>query len=89
MVTLKDSRGNVLTGWQYGHRPGVENRRILKAADEMGMTQAELNDFVNEHPEYYQIEDTTTNLSHVNEKPGSDDLGDIIRQMAKFLEKRQ
>ncbi len=25
---------NVISDWHYGHRTGVENRRILKAADE-------------------------------------------------------
>ena len=49
------------------------------------MTQPELNDFVNSRPDYYQIEDAKTNLSHVNEKPGCDDLDDIKRDMKKFL----
>ncbi|SJN59830.1 S-type Pyocin [Vibrio ruber DSM 16370] len=84
-----DEDGNVITDWHYGHRFGVENRRILLAADEMGMTQEELNDFVNSHPDYFLIEDAKTNLSHVNEKPGSDDLEKILEDMDKFLEKRQ
>ncbi|MEI8634068.1 GH-E family nuclease [Vibrio sp. PP-XX7] len=84
-----DANGNVLTDWQYGHRPSVENRRILKAANEVGMTQPELNDFVNEHPEYYQIEDRLINLSRVNEKPGNDGLREILEDMEDFLEARK
>ncbi|SJN55509.1 S-type Pyocin [Vibrio ruber DSM 16370] len=83
-----DSDGNVLTDWHYGHRYGLENRRILRAADQMGMTQEELNDFVNAHPDYFVIEDAKTNLSHVNEKPDSDDLRKILREMRIFLKNR-
>ncbi|CAM3853971.1 S-type Pyocin [Vibrio aerogenes CECT 7868] len=84
-----DEQGNVLSDWHYGHKFGHENRRILKAADELEMSQAELNDFINGHPEYFQIQDAKRNLSHKDEKPGTDDLDDIIDQMIKFLEKRQ
>ena len=52
------------------------------------MTQPELNDFVNSRPNYYQIEDAKTNLSHVNEKPGVNGLRDIKRYMKQFLEQR-
>ncbi len=52
------------------------------------MNQQELNDFMNSRPDYYQIEDTKTNLSHINEKPGIDELGDIKRDMRRFLKKR-
>ncbi|SIO94492.1 S-type pyocin domain-containing protein [Vibrio spartinae] len=84
-----DNNGREITDWHYGHRKGLENRRILRAADEMEMTQEELNDFVNSHPDYFQIEDARTNLSHANEKPGSDDLEKILEDMDKFLEKRR
>ncbi|SIO96559.1 Bacteriophage replication gene A protein (GPA) [Vibrio spartinae] len=84
-----DDKGNVITDWHYGHRFGVENRRILLAADQIGMTQEELNDFVNSHPDYFLIEDAKTNLSHVNEKPGSDDLRKILRDMRAFLKNRK
>ena len=52
------------------------------------MTQAELNDFANAHPDYYQIEDAKTNLSHANEKPGYNDLREIKRDMKLFLKDR-
>ncbi|SHO56766.1 S-type Pyocin [Vibrio quintilis] len=83
-----DDDQSVITDWHYGHKPGNENRRILKAADELGMSQADLNDFVNAHPDYFQIEDAKRNLSHKDEKPGSDDLRQIIRDMKKFLKSR-
>lgn len=38
------------------------------------MIQQELNDFMNSHPDYYQIEDAKTNLGHVNEKPDNVDI---------------
>ncbi|SJN53752.1 S-type Pyocin [Vibrio ruber DSM 16370] len=84
-----DKKGKALTDWHYGHREGLENRRILRAADQIGMTQEELNDFVNSHPDYFLIEDAKTNLSHVNEKPGSDELEDILEDMKDFLSDRR
>nr|WP_272926472.1 S-type pyocin domain-containing protein [Photobacterium halotolerans] len=84
-----DDEGNVIEKWHYGHKTGLENRRILRAADELGMTQAELNDFVNSHPDYFQIEEAQRNLTHVDEKPGYGDLDDILDDMAEFLEGRK
>ncbi len=52
------------------------------------MTQSELNDFMNSRPDYYQIEDAKTNLSHINEKPGIDELREIKRHMRQFLKDR-
>ncbi|WP_258105912.1 S-type pyocin domain-containing protein [Vibrio jasicida] len=83
-----DKKNNIIEDWHYGHKHGLENRRVLRAADEMGMTQAELNDFMNTHSDYYQIEDAKTNLSHAGEKPGYDDLREIERDMKRFLKDR-
>ena len=52
------------------------------------MTQEQLNDFMNSHPDYYQIEDAKINLSHANEKPGVDDLREIKEDMEQFLKRR-
>nr|WP_249199452.1 HNH/ENDO VII family nuclease [Photobacterium sp. GJ3] len=60
----------------------------MRAAEELGMTQAELNDFVNSRPDYFQIEEEGPNLSHRNEKPGTDGLNIIKSDMKKFLRKR-
>ncbi|WP_428447917.1 S-type pyocin domain-containing protein [Photobacterium nomapromontoriensis] len=91
----KDANGNFIDGddeiileWHYGHKTGVENRRILKAADEIGMSQEELNDFMNSRPDYYQIEDAKKNLSHKDEKSGTGELNKIKRDMKKFLNKK-
>jgi hypothetical protein len=40
----------------YGHIYGHEHRRLVKEADAKGMTQKEFNDWVNSHPEWFQIE---------------------------------
>ena len=69
----------------YGHIKGWENRRILKAADELGMTQQQLNDYVNARPSIFKLENAKDNLSHRYEKPGIDDLEDIRDDMEKFL----
>jgi hypothetical protein len=58
--------------WDYGHKYGHENRRILLEAARKGMTQAELNDLVNSHPEWFQIESHADNINHAYEKPGVD-----------------
>ena len=34
-----------------GHKKGVENRRLIAAAQELGLTQQQLAEFVNAHPE--------------------------------------
>lgn len=71
-----------------GHAYGWDNRRILQAADEMGMTQQQLNDFVNSIPDKFRIDTKTDNLSHKFEKPGKGDLGEIIDRMKDFLREK-
>ncbi len=66
----------------------MENRRVIKAAEELGMSEAELNDFMNSRPDYYQIEDRVTNLSHVNEAPEPGKIDQILDDMLDFLERR-
>ncbi|PSV06498.1 hypothetical protein C0W96_08530 [Photobacterium kishitanii] len=83
-----DDKGNIISNRHYGHKPGFEHRRLVRAAEELGMSQAEFNDYVNANPDHFQIEDAKTNLSHKNEKPGSGDLDEIIEHMEEFLEKR-
>ncbi len=36
------------------------------------MTQKEFNDWVNDHPEWFQMEDPAPNMGHQFEKPGID-----------------
>ena len=66
----------------------TENRRLLKAADDLGMTQKQLNDYVNARAaNIFDPQNKTDNLSHKHEKPGIDDLKDIKDDMSSFLEK--
>jgi putative uncharacterized protein (fragment) len=65
-------------------RPSEHFRRPL-AADELGMTQQQLNDYVNARPSIFKLENAKDNLSHRYEKPGIDDLEDIRDDMEKFL----
>jgi len=56
----------------YGHKYGRENRRLILEASEKGMTQEQFNQWVNEHPEWFQTETKANNESHRFEKPGID-----------------
>jgi len=56
--------------YHFGHRYGYEHRRLLVEAGAKQMTQKEFNDWVNGHPEWFQIEDPLSNMSHQFEKPG-------------------
>jgi hypothetical protein len=56
----------------YGHKYGHEHRRLALEAQEKGMNQAQFNDWVNDHPEWFQIESAEENLSHQFEKRGID-----------------
>jgi hypothetical protein len=63
----------VITGeYDYGHKYGFEHRRLVLEALEKGMSQAQFNDWVNSHPEWFQIETPANNRSHIYEKPGID-----------------
>ncbi|MCM8539916.1 MAG: HNH/ENDO VII family nuclease [Lentisphaeraceae bacterium] len=69
----------------YGHRTGFENRRLIAAAEQLGLDQSQLNKFVNANPQHFQIERASTNLSHANEMIGKDRLGPILREMKIFF----
>ena len=56
----------------FGHKPGHEHRRLALEAQAKGMNQSQFNDWVNSHPEWFQIEDFISNSSHAFEKPGFD-----------------
>jgi hypothetical protein len=68
-----DRKGRPIAGpINYGHIYGKEHRRLALEAQERGMNQAQFNDWVNSHPEWFQIESQAENLSHGFEKPGID-----------------
>ena len=68
----KDKEGNFLDAntsepidgqYDLGHVLGHEYRREEDIAEQEGLTQAEFNDKMN-NPDYYQIEDPSSNRSH-------------------------
>ena len=56
----------IIGKYYFGHKSGVEFWRMLRYAIEHKMTQSEFNDFCN-NPDYYQIEDPMSNMSHIFE----------------------
>ncbi|WP_156819169.1 GH-E family nuclease [Psychrobacter lutiphocae] len=68
-----------------GHAYGWEHRRLELAAEEVGLTQPQFNEYVNRHPEHFQLENMSINRSHVDEKPGKDEIEDITKEMLKDL----
>lgn len=70
---LDANTGEVIKGDPvYGHKWGREHRRLVLEASEKGMTQEQFNDWVNDHPEWFQLETKANNESHRFEKPGVD-----------------
>jgi Domain of unknown function (DUF4157)/HNH/ENDO VII superfamily nuclease with conserved GHE residues len=70
---LDANTGEVIEGEPvYGHKYGRENRRLILEASEKGMTQEQFNQWVNEHPEWFQTETKANNESHRFEKSGTD-----------------
>jgi RHS repeat-associated protein len=52
-----------------GHVPGRESWRLITEAMERGMTQAQFNDWINGHPEWFQFEPRAENRCHRHEQP--------------------
>jgi hypothetical protein len=51
-----------------GHKPGYEFWRLRDAAEAEGVSQKLFNETLN-NPEFYQIEDSASNASHLFEQP--------------------
>lgn len=60
----------------------------MLVVEQTGLTQTQFNDFINSHPDYFRLENVSDNMGHRNEKPDSDDLGEIIRHINQFKRKR-
>ena len=75
----------VISNPQYGHIYGHENRRILAAGEQLNISQKQLNEYVSDRPEFFQIEEGSINMSHVNEMQGSDGIEHIILDMKKLF----
>ncbi|MBN1978937.1 MAG: hypothetical protein JW918_16175 [Anaerolineae bacterium] len=80
-----DADGNVIQDPHYGHTYGHENRRIVAAGEELGLTQEQLNDYVNSRPEFFQVEEAEVNLSHRDEMPGLEPYDHIMDDMIDFF----
>jgi filamentous hemagglutinin len=80
-----DHLGNVIEDPHIGHTYGHENRRIVAAGEELGLTQTQLGDYVNARPEFFQIEEGPVNISHANEMPGLEPFDHIVVDMEIFF----
>jgi hypothetical protein len=70
---LDANTGEVIEGEPvYGHKYGREHRRLVIEAREKGMNQEQFTRWVNEHPDWFQLETKANNESHRFEKPGID-----------------
>jgi len=54
--------------YDLGHRSGHEHWRLEREAMRRGYTQQQFNDWINRHPEWFQIEDPMENQSHRHER---------------------
>ena len=77
--------GKVIVDRDYGHIYGRENRRIIAAGKELGLTQAQLNDYVNARPEFFKIEEHLPNIGHGGEMKGLHPYDHIIVDMENFF----
>ncbi|ADG99236.1 hypothetical protein Srot_2804 [Segniliparus rotundus DSM 44985] len=57
--------------WHYGHEYDREWWRLQEEARSANppWTQKQMNDYVNDHPEIFRIEDAPGNVSHAHERP--------------------
>jgi RHS repeat-associated protein len=82
----RDESGIVIEEYHYGHIEGHENRRILSAAEKLKLNQKQLNDYVNDRPQYFKIEEKRRNLSHQDEMPGSENYDHIVDDMMDYFD---
>lgn len=80
-----DGDGNVINDPHFGHTHGHENRRILAAGQELGLTQQQVSEYVNARPEFFKIEEGSVNLSHADEMPGLEPFDHIVVDMERFF----
>jgi len=80
-----DEKGNVIIEPTYGHIYEHENRRILAAAQELELTQAQVYEYVNSRPEFFKVEEKVVNLSHRDEAPGLEPFDHIVDDMQRFF----
>lgn len=68
---IDPNTGKVIEGkFHYGHKFGMEHRRLKAEAEAKNMSQKEFNEHINNRPEHFQVEDPISNMSHQFEKLG-------------------
>lgn len=80
--TTKPIVGQVDIGHKYDH----EFWRCRNAAEALGMTQSEFNDYMNQS-EFYQYEEHSENINHTRENKDPD-VSDIMDEMRKWREEQ-
>ena len=68
-----------------GHVAGFEHRRLEIVAEELKMTQAEFNEYVNARSHKFQLENRSVNRSHIDEMSGKDIPSELKEDRTKFL----
>ncbi|MCL1624310.1 HNH/ENDO VII family nuclease [Moraxella sp. Tifton1] len=68
-----------------GHVAGFEHRRLEIVAEELKMTQAEFNEYVNARSNKFQLENRSVNRSHIDEMSGKDIPPTLRKDMTEFL----
>lgn len=63
-----DSLYPVEPKWEFGHNSGFEHRRLLQRAQNNSWDQLQFNKEVNDHPEWFHVEDRPGNRSHRREQ---------------------
>ena len=80
---LKKNNGKFLyEDYHYGHKKGVEYRRLRLWAEKHKLTRAQWNDLHN-RAELYEIQDAKVNLSHFEEEKGKeiDGVTDLLKEL--------
>lgn len=83
---VSQESGRVIREPQYGHIAGTENRRIIAAANELRLSQSQLNNYVNARPQFFRKEEARINLAHGDEVPGNGNIGHIINDMEDYFD---
>ena len=70
-----------------GHAAGFEHRRLEIVAEELNMSQAEFNEYVNSRASKFQLENSSVNRSHEDEMKGKDIPESLETDMTDFVNK--
>ena len=82
---LKGTKIIIKAPVDIGYVAGFEHRRLEIVAEELKMTQAELNEYVNARSHKFQLENRSVNRSHIDEMSGKDIPSELKEDRTKFL----